>query len=171
MAVNLSKCDKFVAQAIETWQTTQMHDLGFTMTDMSTGKDYMYVLYNDGAGTVVGSIGAPVGIYCLANALVGSATTVTADVTDSANGVPLGVLRGAPTDGQYGFIELVKKGIVTTVLCDTADPAQYQYYKWSADSLLTSMVMTSAIADPQLAVAKSMDSDAALVGYQNVAWL
>jgi hypothetical protein len=162
-----------VNQAIETWTATANHDLGYTVVDMATGKEYMYVLYDTGAGTVTGTAGAPVGIYVTADILVASETTVTADLSDSAQsaGVPLGVLRGAPTDGQYGFIEKVQKGRVTTVLADTNNSDQAQYYKWSADSLLTSVLINSTVDDQNLAIAKSMDSDAAAAGYITVAWI
>ncbi len=173
MAVNLSRFDHFISQAIETWQSTALHDTGFVATNQATGKSYMYVKYDAGAQPRYTTNGCPVGIYCVANAVVGSETTVTADMSDSGSsaGVPLGIARGVATDGDYGFIELAKKGVVTTVLCDTNNSAQAQYYKWSADSLLTSVLINSTVDDQGVAIAKSMDSDGAAAGYLSVAWL
>lgn len=162
---------KYLAQDINAASVVKKHNLGFRVTDQDTGAEYMYVQFNYGAGSVAAAIGQPVGIYCLANALVGSETVVTNDVTDSANGTPIGVMMSAATHEYYCWIKLVQIGKVTTVLCDTANPAQYQYYKWSVDGKLTSIAITSRTEDPLLAIAKSVDSDLALVGYQTVRWL
>ncbi len=163
--------DKTLAQAINAASSVQLHNLGARVVDQDNGAEYMYVKFDNGAGNVAAAIGQPVGIYCLANALVGSETTVTNDVTDSASGMPIGVMMSAPTDAYYFWIKLLQPGKVTTVLCDTDGIAQYQYQTWTADGLLTSVTLTSSSADQQAAVAKTIDSDGAGAGYTTVRWL
>jgi len=163
--------DKTLAQAINAASSVQKHNLGARVIDQDNGAEYMYVLFNNGQGDVAAAIGQPVGIYCLENALVGSETTVTNDVTDSASGMPIGVMMSAPTDGYYFWIKMIQPGKVTTVLCDTDGITQYQYQTWTADGKLTSVTLTSSSADQQAAVAKTIDSDNDEVGYCTVRWL
>lgn len=173
MAVNIHNLDGFVFQTIEsTGVSLAKHELGFTVRDRSTGKVYMYVQLNTGAGSVTAVVGAPVGIYHPADAAV-SHTVVTNDQSDSVGKKPIGILRGIVTDLYYCFIEIIQKHLVTTVkvISTGEDDWEAVYLVWSADSVLTSSVLASATADPLLIVGKALDSDKGGNAWVYVQWL
>ncbi|MCP2134596.1 hypothetical protein J2S28_001648 [Rhizobium sp. SLBN-94] len=83
-------------------------------------KRYRFVRYRAGAGAVAGAIGNAVGFYGPAGASTGLTNEVSADVSDT-NGALAGVLVGAPTDGQYGWIQTGGVAIITPALVSGAD--------------------------------------------------
>lgn len=167
MAVNIHNLDGYVRQSIEsTGVTTAVHDLGYTVRDRSTGKQYMYIKL---AGGVTGVIGAPVGMFYVAE---GSAVhgTVTADITDSASVRPVGVLRSALVDLKYGWMEVAARHMMTTVLVDSADVSdEGAYLIWGADSKLQSVLVNSIVDG--VPCAKALGSDLAGLGWMDIIWL
>lgn len=167
MAVNIHNLDGYVRQAIEsTGVTTAVHDLGYTVRDRSTGKQYMYINFDGG---VTGIVGAPVGMFYVAE---GSAVhgTVTADITDSASAIPVGVLRSAMVDQKNGWIEIAMPHMMTTVLVDSADVSdEGADLIWGVDSKLQSVVINSLTDN--VACAKALGSDLAGLGWMDITWL
>lgn len=83
-------------------------------------KKYRFCLYNAGAGAIVGAAGNAVGFYGPAGNSTGVTNTVSSDVSDT-NGALAGVLAGAPTDGQYGWVQVGGVAIITPALVSGAD--------------------------------------------------
>lgn len=75
---------------------------------------YKFVQYDTGAGSVA-AVSGQVAYYYLTSGY--DAHKVTSDVSDSVN-VGAGVLKSAPTDGQYCWIQI--KGPATLALALTA---------------------------------------------------
>jgi len=173
MAVSQENLKEPVLQAIETWTTAQHHMLGYMTQDMSTGKRYRYVQHDDGgAGGGSASPGQCAGAYAGAGSANGvtSVNVVTSDASQATYRV-LGVYRGSPTDGQYGFIELKDVSLPTTVLVDCSDvPVQGTYMQWNADSELDSITVNSTEDDTTLAQGELLDSCVA-DNFATIAWL
>lgn len=81
------------------------------------GKVYKYVQYDTGAGGVA-AVSGNVCYYYLASGY--NDHKVTSDLSDSVN-VGAGVLRSAPTDGQYCWIQICGPATLTTALTAGAD--------------------------------------------------
>lgn len=80
----------------------------------SDGKVYKYVQYDIGAGSVA-AVSGQVAYYYLASGY--DAHKVTSDLSDSVN-IGAGVLKSAPTDGQYCWVQI--KGPATLSIALTA---------------------------------------------------
>ncbi len=161
MAVITFNLSNPVLTAIETWTTAQLHTLGYMTTDQSTGKTYMYVLHDDGgASASTAKVGVPGGAYAGAGDADGvtTLTTVTPDASQAKLRVTC-IYHGAPSDGQYGFVEIVKAGTVTTILVDCSTTIiQGTYLQWNADGELDSITVSSVTEDHTLAIAISLES-------------
>lgn len=91
-----------------------------TIYQASSGKQYKYVLYNSGAGSVAAAAGNVAYVYAPGGVSAGATTTVTSDLSDSAN-VGAGVLQAALTSGSYGWIQVTGPATLTTALTAGAD--------------------------------------------------
>lgn len=84
------------------------------------GKEYKFVQYDTGAGSVAAVAGNFCYYYAPSGASAGATTVVTSDLSDSA-GVGAGVLMSAPTDGDYCWIQTRGPATLTTALTAGAD--------------------------------------------------
>ena len=84
------------------------------------GKIYKYLRYDTGAGGVAGAAGNVAYYYAPSGASAGSTTVCTSDLSDSA-GLGAGVLMGAMTDGDYGWVQIKGPATLTTALTAGAD--------------------------------------------------
>ena len=161
MTVNTNDLTNPVLQAVETWTTAQNHDLGYETQDRSSGKRYQYRLHDDGgASASTAAAGVPCGAYAGAGSANGTtaANTVTPDASQALE-QPTGVYRGAPTDGQYGFVELLEKNMVTTVKVDCSDvPIQGTLLRWDTDGELDSITVDSITDEADSAIAICLES-------------
>lgn len=96
--------------------TPQVGDVFFG----SGGKVYKFVLFNDGAGAVAAVAGNVCYYYAPSGASAGAYTTVTSDLSDSAN-VGAGVFQSAPADGEYCWIQTKGPATLTTALTAGSD--------------------------------------------------
>lgn len=101
-------------------------------------KTYRFVQYVAGVGAVAGVAGNAVGFYAPGGVSTGVTNIVTSDHSDTASACA-GVLVGAPTDGQYCWIQT--RGAVTLNLALTAGASGNALYLNSAgtDGALTVM--------------------------------
>lgn len=84
------------------------------------GKKYKYVQYLVAAGSVAAVSGNVAYYYAPGGVSAGSTTTVTSDLSDSAN-VGAGVLQSAPTNTQYCWVQISGVATLTTALTAGAD--------------------------------------------------
>lgn len=84
------------------------------------GKKYKYVLFDNGAGNVAAVAGNFAYILAVSGASAGQITTVTMDLSDSAN-VGAGVFQSVPADGNYCWIQTWGPATLTTALTAGAD--------------------------------------------------
>jgi len=84
------------------------------------GKVYKYVLHNNGAGNVAAAAGNVAYVYAAGGASAGATTTVTSDLSDSAE-VGAGVWQAAVGDAEYGWIQVSGPATLTTALTAGAD--------------------------------------------------
>jgi hypothetical protein len=84
------------------------------------GKEYRFVQYNGGAGSVAAAAGNFCYYYAPSGASAGATTVVTSDLSDSAN-VGAGVLQAVITSGDYGWIQTKGVATLTTALTAGAD--------------------------------------------------
>ncbi len=84
------------------------------------GKKYKYVLHNSGAGAVAAVAGNVAYYYAPGGVSAGATTTVTSDLSDSAN-VGAGVWQYAVTTAYYGWIQITGAATLTTALTAGAD--------------------------------------------------
>lgn len=85
-----------------------------------TGKRYKFVLHNSGAGPVAAVAGNMTYYYAPGGVSAGALTTVTSDLSDSAN-VGAGMLMSAPATGEYCWIQTGGSATLTTALTAGAD--------------------------------------------------
>ena len=85
-----------------------------------TGKRYKFVLYNSGAGPVAAAAGNMTYYYAPGGTSAGATTTVTSDLSDSAN-VGAGMLMSAPATGEYCWVQTGGPATLTTALTAGAD--------------------------------------------------
>lgn len=94
-----------------------------TVAELTTSagtKKYKYVLYDTGAGNVAAVAGNVCYVYAVSGASAGQITTVTSDLSDSAE-IGAGVLQSAPTDGQYCWVQIRGSATLNTALTAGAD--------------------------------------------------
>lgn len=84
------------------------------------GKRYRFVLHNNGAGDIAAVAGNFAYYYAPGGVSAGATTTVTSDLSDSAN-VGAGMWMAAPADGEYGWIQTWGSATLTTALTAGAD--------------------------------------------------
>jgi len=84
------------------------------------GKKYKYVLHNSGAGAVAAAAGNVAYYYAPGGVSAGATTTVTSDLSDSAN-VGAGVWQAAVTNAYYGWVQVSGAATLTTALTAGAD--------------------------------------------------
>jgi len=83
-------------------------------------KRYKFVLHNSGAGAVAAVAGNVAYYYAPGGVSSGVTTTVTSDLSDSAN-IGAGVWMAAPATGEYGWIQTRGVATLTTALTAGAD--------------------------------------------------
>ncbi len=93
--------------------------IGDTYLD-SNGKRYKFVLFNDGVGNVAAVAGNFAYYYAPSGVSAGATTTVTSDLSDSAN-VGAGMFMSAPADGEYCWLQTWGPATLTTALTAGAD--------------------------------------------------
>lgn len=86
----------------------------------SNGYLHKYVQYNKAAGSIAAVVDNAVGYYAPGGVSAGSSTVVTSDVSDTA-GVLAGTLDAVLADGEYGWIQITGRKVVTTALVSGAD--------------------------------------------------
>lgn len=84
------------------------------------GKRYRFVLFNNGAGNVAAVAGNFAYVYAPSGVSAGATTTVTSDLSDSAN-VGAGVFMAAPADGEYCWVQIAGYATLATALTAGAD--------------------------------------------------
>lgn len=84
------------------------------------GNRFRFVLFNDGAGDVAAVAGNFAYVYAPSGASAGATTTVTSDLSDSAN-VGAGVFQSVPSDGEYCWVQISGYATLTTALTAGAD--------------------------------------------------
>ncbi|MDD4890464.1 MAG: hypothetical protein PHU85_11100 [Phycisphaerae bacterium] len=147
MAVNTRNLTRPVLQAIETWSSTQNHDLGYETQDQTSGKRYRYSKYNAGSTGLTPIAGAIGGPYVSGTDTTHTANNVTTDSSLSSLYRPTCVFRGTATSANcYGFVEVLEKGMATTALT-SADQAvaQGDGISWSADWTTTAVLDSRAV--------------------------
>lgn len=85
-----------------------------------TGKSYKFVLYNGGVGSVAAVAGNMTYYYAPSGVSAGATTTVTSDLSDSAN-IGAGMLMAAPANGEYCWVQTGGPATLTTALTAGAD--------------------------------------------------
>lgn len=78
------------------------------------------MLFNNGAGNVASVAGNFAYIYAASGASAGETTTVTMDLSDSAE-IGAGVFTAVIADGSYGWIQVAGFATLTTALTAGAD--------------------------------------------------
>lgn len=81
------------------------------------GKVYKYLQYDTGAGAVAGVLNNACYYYAPGGVSAGATTVCTSDLSDSAE-VGAGILKAAPADGQYCWVQI--KGPATLAGAFTA---------------------------------------------------
>jgi hypothetical protein len=109
------------------------------------GKQYKYVLHNNGAGNVAAAAGNMCYYYAPSGASAGAYTTVTSDLSDSA-GVAAGAWQEVITDGYYGWIQTKGPATLTTALTAGADGNALTAVGSTDGTLDVSAAVTDAIA-------------------------
>jgi hypothetical protein len=84
------------------------------------GKQYKYVQFNNGAGSVASVAGNVCYYYAVSGASAGQVDIVTMDVTDSG-GIGAGVFQAVIADSGYGWIQTKGDATLTTALTAGAD--------------------------------------------------
>jgi len=163
MAVNLSKLDKYVRQAIESGSATAKHDTGFRVTDSTTGKHYRYVRLQGG---VAGVANYPCGMSLVSD----DPNIVSCDESDidcAAN--VCGQMLGAITDTYYCWIEERDPGMPTDIKTGTAITAG-EGLIWTADGYLTPQAFSGATTDDKYAVAIVL-STSGVLALTKIQWM
>lgn len=95
------------------------HSLGDRYVD-SDGKEYRFVKYNKGAGSVAAVANNMAYYYAPSGTSAGATSEVTSDLSDSA-AVGAGKLMAAIADGSYGWIQTKGEATLNTALTAGAD--------------------------------------------------
>lgn len=104
---------------LEANDSSPLFTLG-TVYEAQSGKKYKYVLHNSGAGSVAAVAGNVAYYYAPGGVSAGATTTVTSDLSDSAN-VGAGVWQTAVTNAYYGWVQVTGPATLTTALTAGAD--------------------------------------------------
>lgn len=88
--------------------------------EAADGKRYKFVKFDNGAGNVAAVAGNFAYVLAVSGASAGEITTVTMDLSDSAN-VGAGVFTSVPADGEYCWIQTWGPATLTTALTAGAD--------------------------------------------------
>lgn len=120
------------------------------------GKKYKYVQYLTAAGSVAAVAGNVAYYYAPGGVSAGSTTTVTSDLSDSAN-VGAGVLQSAPTNTQYCWVQITGRATLTTALTAGADGNALTAVGATDGTLDVSAAVTDAV------VAYAIDASAKIV--------
>lgn len=110
-----------------------------------SGKEYRFVLFNNGAGnvaSVAGSAAYYYGVSAAGNAA--SDYTVTMDLTDAI--LPAGVFMAVIADGSYGWIQTKGIATMTTALTAGADGNAITHIGAGADGAFD---VCALVTDPQ----------------------
>ena len=83
----------------------------------ASGNVYKYLQYDTGAGGVAAVLNQAAYYYAPGGVSAGATTVCTSDLSDSAE-VGAGILKAAPTDGQYCWVQI--KGVATMAGAFTA---------------------------------------------------
>ncbi len=104
-----------IGMDLDVIDTTALFELG-GIGQISDGKLYKYIKYEQGAAAVAGVAGE---VTYYATVAVGDATgtIVTSDLSDS-DAVGAGVLQAALTDGTFGWVQVA--GLATLTIALTA---------------------------------------------------
>jgi len=86
----------------------------------NSGKEYRFVKYNGGAGSVAAVANNFTYYYAPSGTSAGATTEVTSDLSDSA-GVGAGMLLAAPASGEYCWIQTRGEATLNTSLTAGAD--------------------------------------------------
>lgn len=136
--------------------TTAKFALG-TVFQAQDSKQYKYVLFNNGAGSVASVAGDFSYIYGVSGASAGDITTVTMDLTDSV-GIGAGVFQTILADGEYGWVQVTGPATLTTALLAGADGNALTAVGATTDGTLdVSALVTDNIC------ATAIDADAKIV--------
>ncbi|RVL48481.1 hypothetical protein [Sinorhizobium meliloti] len=117
IGVNLTKT--YTAAMLTGSEAGTAFAVGDRYVDQS-GKEYRFVQYDTGAGSVAAVAGNFAYYYAPSGASAGATGVVTSDLSDSA-GVGAGVLLSAPADGEYCWIQTRGEATLTTALTAGAD--------------------------------------------------
>jgi hypothetical protein len=85
-----------------------------------TGKEFRFVQYNGGAGSVAAVAGNMTYYYAPSGTSAGATSVVTSDLSDSAN-VGAGMLMAAPASGEYCWVQTRGPATLNTALTAGAD--------------------------------------------------
>ena len=145
MAIPTINLDPPVLQDLETWSSTQNHDLGYSTRDRSTGKRYQYKCLGaavTGLGVISsGTVGGP--YIPDANATY-TAHYVSADASLAGHNATC-VFRGSATAAnKYGFVEVIELGAVTTVNVSWVAVAPGNTLLWAGDGYLETISVFNA---------------------------
>ena len=160
MAVNVSKLDKYVRQAIEGESTTALHDTGFRVEDSTTGKHYRYVQVGGGVAVAANY---PVGMYLASD----DPNIVSPDESKCVGTQCCGQGTGAITALSYGWIEERDPAMPTDIRTGTAATIG-QGLVWSDDGFLVPLALSSAGGGD--AVAVQLET-AAVVAVTKIQWM
>lgn len=111
--------DTQIGVILDAHDTTPQFPLG-AIHRAESGKKYKYVLFDNGAGNVAAVVGNFAYVLAVGGASAGQITTVTMDLSDSAN-VGAGVFQSVPADGEYCWIQITGPATLTTALTAGAD--------------------------------------------------
>lgn len=127
-----------------------------TVYTASDSKQYKYVQYNAGAGSVAAVAGNVVYYYAVSGASAGQTTITTMDITDSG-GIGAGVLQAVLTDDYYGWVQVKGVATLTTALTAGADGNALTAVGATDGTLDVSALVTDAV------VAYAVDASAKIV--------
>lgn len=120
------------------------------------GKCYKFVQYDTGAGSVAAVAGNVAYYYAPSGVSAGSTTVVTSDLSDSA-ALGAGVLQSAPTDGQYCWVQIKGRAVLTPALAAGGDGNALTAVGATDGTLDVSAAFTDAV------VAYAVDASAKII--------
>ena len=120
------------------------------------GKIYKFVQYKVAAGSVAAVAGQVAYYYAPSGASAGSTTAVTSDLSDSA-GLGAGVLKSAPANDEYCWIQIEGDATLALALTAGADGNALTAVGSTDGALDVSAAVTDAI------VAYAVDASAKII--------
>lgn len=142
---------KLAGVKLDRADTDPMFALGTIYQDYD-GKEYKYLQYDAGAG----SVAAVAGNVAYYQGTTGDGTKATSDLSDSCS-VGAGVLQAALADGEYGWFQISGKATLTTALTAGADGNALTPVGSTDGTLDVSALVTDAIC------AYALDASAKIV--------